>query len=74
MLPYLDSAYIGGDSTVKFSLPPSMIEDWINNPLYNDGVLIKSDYLASGYKIVYMRENYQPGLRPELRIRYLGFG
>jgi len=71
---YLDSEYIAEDSTVTFSLPPSMVEDWINNPLYNDGVLIKSDYLSEGYKIVYMRENPHPGLRPELRIRYLGFG
>ncbi|MFO7916015.1 MAG: hypothetical protein R6U43_10050 [Candidatus Krumholzibacteriales bacterium] len=74
LTPYLDSVYIGGDSTVTFSLPPSMVEDWIKNPLYNDGVLIKSDYLSGGYKIVYMRENSRPDLRPELRISYLGFG
>jgi len=74
ILPALDSVHIGADSTATFNLPPSLVEEWISNPLDNDGVIIKPDYFSDGYKIFYSRDHSRPELRPELMIKYLGYG
>ncbi|MBD3178664.1 MAG: DNRLRE domain-containing protein [Candidatus Latescibacteria bacterium] len=74
LAPGLFSIQTGADSTASFNLPSGIVEDWIRNPLDNDGIIIKPDYLSSGYRIVRLSENSDPDLRPRLTVRYLGYG
>ncbi len=71
----IDEHTVSTDSVVTFALSPALVMEWIQKPLLNDGVVIKTtDVTRSSHTTVFQREYGNAIRRPRLEIAYLPGG
>jgi hypothetical protein len=71
----IDERTVSIDSVVTFALSPALVMEWIQDPLSNHGIVIKTtDVSRSRYTTVFQREYGNAARRPRLEIAYLPGG